>query len=225
MATINQRILELIGDDFNVIPAASVNDLINAAVNEVADTLPSELLLKYVQYKTDISTSGGMDNVEEKKVLLVTREVADAGTEVRECTPVPYFEFLRAQDSTSMYTATIESPVYTYDVDAATDPKLKIFPVPTLAQKGTIWHFNYLEGVTGDYGVNSAIVGLPNSCLQAVVLKACINILQAYISDFVQDEEDNEMQTMITAQMQSLTQQYSMELGRFMEQDATPRGE
>lgn len=222
MATIDQRIEELIGSDYDSIPTNSHNDLINSAVNEIADMLPSELLLKYVQYKTDISTSGGMDNIEEKKVLLVTREVADAGTEVRECTPVPYFEFLRAQDATSIYTATVESPVYTYDVNAATDPKLKIFPVPTLAQKGTIWHFNY---PAGDTGTGSTVLGLPNSCIQAVVLKACINLLQAYISDFVQDEEDNEMQTMLSAQMQSLQAQFQQEMARFIEQDATPRGE
>jgi len=224
MATINQRIEELIGSDYAVIPANSVNDLINAAVNEIADSLPPELLLKYVHYKAMVGASG-LDATEEKKILLVTREIADAGTEVRECKAIPFFEFLRAQDSSSIYQATVESPVYTYDVTTAADPKLRIFPEPTTDQVGLVWYFTYIEGTNGNYASATDINGLPNSCLQAVVLKACMNILQAYISDFVQDEEDNEMQTMITAQMQSLAQQYNMEMGRFMEQDATPRGE
>ena len=62
-------------------------------------------------------------------------------------------------------------------------------------------------------------------CLQAVVLKACINILQAYISNFVQDEEDNEMLGMLNAQIQSISALYTLEINRFKEADATPRGE
>ena len=53
----------------------------------------------------------------------------------------------------------------------------------------------------------------------------CINILNAYISDFVQDEEDTELQQMLTAQMQLLQTNFANEMKRFMEQDATPRGE
>ena len=222
MANIGQRITDLIGSDYNSIPSLSYEDLIRAAVNEVADMLPNELLLKYVHYKTDITSSAGMDATEEKKVLLVTRRISDSGPELRECTPVPYHEFERAQDSNSIYLATIESPVYTYDINTVTDPKLKVFPVPTADQKGTVWHFNYH---TADPISLSNIPGLPDSCLQAVILKACMNILQAYISDFVQDEEDQEMLTMLNAQIQSLQQSYQTEIGRFMDQQAQPKGE
>ena len=221
MANIGQRITDLIGSDYNSIPSLSYQDLINSSINEIADMLPNELLLKYVHYKTDI-TSAGLDAPEEKKVLLVTREIADSGLEVRECRAVPYHEFLRAQNTDSIYLATIESPIYAIDVYTATDPKLKIFPVPTDDSIGTVWHFNY---VTGDNTSSSNINGLPDSCLQAVVLKACMNILQAYISDFVQDEEDTELQQMLTVQVGSLGQMFQQEMARFIEPDATPRGE
>ena len=221
VAQIGQRITDLIGSDYNSIPSLSYQDLINAAANEIADMLPNELLLKYIHYKTDI-TSAGMDATEEKKVLLVTREISNSGTEIRECTPVPYHEFLRAQNTDSIYLATVESPIYTYDINAATDPKLKIFPVPTVDQIGTVWHFNYS---TADLTGEQYIPGLPDSCLQAVVLKACMNILQTYISDFVQDEEDTELQQMLTAQVGNLGQMYQQEMARFVEPDATPRGE
>ena len=222
MASIGLRITDLIGSDYDDIPSNSYNDLINSAINEVADSLPNELLLKYCHYATDILSSDGMDATEEKKVLLVTRRISDSGTELRECTAVPYHQFEMAQDTNSIYLATIESPIYTYDVNTVTDPKLKVFPVPTSGQRSTVWHFNY---VTGDNTGSSDINGLPDSCLQAVVLKACINILQAYISDFVQDEEDTELQQMLTAQIGSLAQMYQQEMSRFVEQDATPRGE
>jgi len=223
LAQIGQRITDLIGSDYNSIPSLSYEDLIRAAVNEVADMLPNELLLKYVHYKTDI-TSAGLDAPEEKKVLLVTREIADSGLEVRECKAVPYHEFLRAQNSDSIYLATIESPLYTIDITTATDPKLKIFPVPTNDSIGAVWHFNY-QGTSDTPSTATTINGLPDSCLQAVVAKACLNILQAYISDFVQDEEDTELQGMINAQIQVLTAQFQNEIKRFVEPDGTPRGE
>jgi len=221
MATFTNRITDLIGSDYTSIASNSVDDLFNSAANEVADMLPSELLLKYVHYKTNI-TAAGMDAPEEKKVLLVTREIADAGTEVRECKPVPYHEFLRAQNSASIYFATIESPVYAYDIQTAVDPKIKIFPVPTDDQIGTVWHFNYL---TGSNTGNSNIDGLPDSCLQAVVIKACIGILHTFVSDFVQDEEDAEMQGMLMNQIAALQARYQEEMLRFSEPDASPRGE
>jgi len=221
MASIVSRITDLVGAEYSTIPSNSSDDLINSAIMEVADSLPNELLLKYCKYKTNI-TAAGLDAVEEKKILFVTREIADAGLEARECKPVSYDEFLKAQNSTSIYYATVESPVYSYDIATADDPKLKIFPVPTDDQLGYVWHFNYpSSGISTD----STIAGLPDSCLQAVVLKACINILQAYISDFVQDEEDQEMLTMLNAQIQSLQQSYQTEIGRFMDQQAQPKGE
>ena len=81
------------------------------------------------------------------------------------------------------------------------------------------------DSATGDNTTASNINGLPDSCLQAVVIKACLNILQAYISDFVQDEEDNEMLSMLSTQMQSLQGLFQSEMARFTEQDKQPRGE
>ena len=224
LAQIGQRITDLIGSDYNSIPSLSYEDLIRAAVNEVADMLPNELLLKYVHYKTDITSSSGMDATEEKKILLVTRRISDSGTELRECTGVPYHEFERAQNTNSIYLATIESPVYAIDINTVTDPKLKVFPLPTSDQKGTVWHFNY-QGTSDTPSGATAINGLPDSCLQAVVAKACLNILQAYISDFVQDEEDSEMLSMLSSQIQSLQGLFKTEMARFTEQDKQPRGE
>ena len=221
MATIKQRIEDLIGSDYAVIPANSRNDLVNAAVSEVADSLPPELLLKYCSNVTEFTAS--YDGPEEKKVLLVTRKVSDVTNELRECTPVPYNEFLRASDSTSMYEATIQTPVYTYDVTAADNPILKVHPAPTNDTKAKVWFYLYPIGSTAMDA--STLAGLPDSCLQAIVLRSCINLLQAYISDFVQDEEDVEMQGMLTAQIEQLHKAFVMEMGRFTEQDGTPRGE
>ena len=134
LATIGQRITDTIGSEYSTIPSLSYEDLIRAAVNSIADAINPDLLLKYVYYKSNVNNSSGMDALEEKKILLVTREISNSGTEVRQCSLVPAHEFDRVLNSGSIYFATVESPVYTinYHVNdtGATDPKLKIAPVP-----------------------------------------------------------------------------------------------
>lgn len=222
MATFTERITDLIGSEYIDIASLSVDDLFNAATNEVADMLPTELLLKYCATKTDINAGTGMDGTEEKKILLVLREINDTDNTYVQCKPVPFADFLKVQQTDSIYFPTVESPVYVYGSTAINDVKLKIFPVPTANQLGIVWSFVY---ATGSNTGASILSGLPDMCLQAVVLKACINILQAYISNFVQDEEDNEMLGMLNAQIQSISALYTLEINRFKEADATPRGE
>jgi len=66
---------------------------------------------------------------------------------------------------------------------------------------------------------------MPNEVEQAIVLKTCINILQTYISDFVQDEEDMEMQNMLNNQMKQLENQYQTEIVRYSREGKKPKGE
>jgi hypothetical protein len=224
MATIGQRISDLIGSDYSVIPEYSKIELINSAIMEVADMLPSELLLKYNANVTQINSSSGMDATEEKKILSVLREEDNTGsTPLRECTAVSFQEFSRCSDTDSLYEATNYSPIYTYDNTTAGDIKLKVLPVPTINQLAYVYHFNYPSTDQSDEA--AGIAGLPDTVLYAVVIKACINILNTYISDFIQDEEDAELQQMVSAQIQALQAQFAQEMKRFMEQDATPRGE
>ena len=222
MAELGQRISDLIGSDYSVIPEYSKIDLVNAAIAEVADMLPPELLMKYNTTSQAITDANGYDAIEEKKVLLVTRELNDTGTSpLQECRAVPYQEFLRCGDSKSIYEATKASPVYSYDISGAT-AVLKILPAPSGAEAGAVYYFEYPS--TDQTGV-SILSGLPDSVLHAVALKASVNLLHAYISDFVQDEEDAELQQMVAGQIQILMAQFQSEMKRFMEQDATPRGE
>ena len=222
MATFANRITDLIGSEYTTIASNSVDDLFNAAANEMADSLPTDLLLKYSAHQTSVTSDAGMDASEEKKLLLVQREVSNSGTEARKCRAIPFDEFMRVQNVDSIYYATVESPVYAYDPTASNDVKIKIFPTPTAQQAATVFHFNY---ITGSNTGNSTVSGLPDMAMQAVVLKTCINILQTYISDFCQDEEDQEMLNMLNGQISTLASLYQKELARFMEPDATPRGE
>ena len=224
MANIGERIEELVGSDYNVIPSNSVTELINAAIAEVADAVPHDLLLKYIP-SADVNeiTTSSYDLVEGKKVLLVTRELnSDANSPTKECRAVPLQEFNRCSDSTSLYEATKYSPVYAYIPGGADGSAINIAPSPDGNEKGFVYTFTY---PTTDQTSNDSIAGLPPETTQAIVLKASINILQTYISDFVQEEEDSELQGMLEAQKESLLKLYTNEMGRYMEQDATPRGE
>ena len=221
-ATIGNRITDLIGSDYSSIPANSKADLINAAINEIADMLPAELLLKYAVNPADLDESTPTwTTVEGKKVLLVTRLDDSSPRLARECRAVSIQDFEKAKDSASIYYATKHTPVYAYATDGGTTA-LTILPEPIANEDVKVYYFAYL---TSDQAGSTAITGFTAEAHQAVVLKASINILQSYISDFVQDEEDQEMQAMINGQIQSLGALYTVEINRFREPDGTPRGE
>ena len=222
MATFTNRITELIGNDYTTIASNSYLDLFNAAVSEVADMAPPELLLKYAVDPSDLDeNTTTLTTVEGKKVLLVTRLDDSSPRLAQECKPVSIQAFEKAKDANSIYLATKYNPVYAYITDGGTTA-LTILPEPIVHEDVKVYHFTYTT--ISDLAV-STIAGLPNELENAVVLKACINILQTYISDFVQDEEDAELQQMIMVQIKTLSVSFEKEMARYMEQDATPRGE
>jgi hypothetical protein len=222
MATFAQRITELIGSDYTTIASNSVSDLFNAAVNEVADMVPPELLLKYAVDPIDLDeNTTTWTAVEGKKVLLVTRLDDSSPRLAQECKPVSIQDFEKSRDANSIYLATKHTPVYAYITDAGTTA-LTILPEPIVHEDVKVYYFAYSgSDITG----NSSIGGLPSEIFQAVVLKACINILQTYISDFVQDEEDSEMQNMLLGQTQTLKEQFQGEMARFTDKEDKVRGE
>ena len=223
----SNRIAELIGSEYSTVATLSHVDLFNAAVSEVADMVPAELLMKYAVDPINLTNSpaswasdGTAGGPEGKKVLHVTRIETSGGT-ARECTIRTLMDFQRCQESTSIYKATEYSPVYTYTTDGG-NTSLTIFPTPDANEYARVYYFAYPStSIIGD----AVVAGLPNELEQAVVIKASINILQAYVSDFVQDEEDSEMLSMLQAQMAGLEKNFQQEMSRYMEKDATPMGE
>ena len=221
MATFTNRLNELISSDYSTIAVQSHKDFFNAAIAEVADMLPNELLLKYAVDPINLNDgTPAWTSVEGKKVLLVVREESGSGPG-RECTPVSIQDFETAKDSTSIYEATKYSPVFAYTTDAGAT-SLSIYPTPTATETVKVYYFAY--PALSDLGV-STIDGFPDEVLSAVCFKAAANMLSTYISDFVQDEEDQEMLNMLSAQLQTLLSQFSSEMARFTEPDSTPTGE
>ena len=225
--TLTLRITDLIGSEYEAIADYS-GDLINAAINEIADMVSEDLLLKYSR------TPGVLEAntewlVENRKILKVTRIDADSSGVERECIYLDRVAFSAAQDSNSLYYATVNSPVYHLDTANDGAATLKIMPVPTTPQKGKIWYFQYVADSTDSRAITQTLVNgtlyLPNDLIHAIALKSSINILQAYISNFVQDEEDSEMLQMIQAQLQGLKAEFQQEIARFMDESGRPGAE
>jgi hypothetical protein len=221
MATMAQRITDLIGSDYSTIATNTADDILNSAIAEMADLLPNELLIKYAPSPTILNNSPtSWTAVEGKKILQVIRLDASGG-KYRECQPLEKHHFDAATDTDSLYLATKHTPVYTLYNNAGTTT-LYVSPTTTTDETASIYYFEY---PTSDQTGQSTITGLPNEVLHAVALKASIGILQAYISDWVQDEEDQEIQNMLNNQIVTLQNLYTQEIARFTEEQSVPRGE
>ena len=217
-ASIGSRISDLIGDTYSTIPSLSYKDLINAAFNEVVDLCNPKELLKYSR-TPGILESNSEWLVKDRKILEVRRIDADSNGVERTCIKTDRDGFAVAQDSGSIYKATNHSPVYHEDHDNAGAATLKIIPEPTGSQKGKIWYFNY-AGDTTDLVARDAdylrdTLNMPPTIIHAIVLKSCLNILNGYISEQVQEEEDVELMQMVQNQIQILEKNFLQEMQRF----------
>ena len=224
--TIAQRITDLIGSQYST-DAVYYGDLINAAINEVADMMSEDLLLKYSPAPTTVTSASGV-SIEDKKILQVTRIDANGGIE-RECLPLERTAFAAAKDSDSIYKATVFSPVYKLHSDNAAST-LVIYPdCDSSGQEGKIFYFPYVADSYDAKDITGATLNttlfLPSNAIHAIALKSSINILHAYISNQIQDEEDSEMMQMVQNQLVGLQPAFEAEITRFMDQSGKPGSE
>jgi len=61
--------------------------------------------------------------------------------------------------------------------------------------------------------------------MHAIALKASVNLLHAYMSEMIQEEEDSELASLIGAQITGLQQQFVSEMQRFIEMPSLNTGE
>ena len=214
-ATFGTKLTDLIGGYAAKINSAHITDLINAAIAEVADSVPPELLLKYAVDPQVLNTSDtAWDGVEGKKILLVTRKDGTSGIH-RTCGLVGIPAFEQASDTDSIYKATEHSPVFCLTTDGGTT-ELSILPLPNNDEPANIYYFAYPTAALVD-STHTALgnLGIPAQLLHAIALRTATTMLQAYLSDAIQDDEDQEIVAMLQAQIGSLASQYGAEMLRF----------
>ena len=160
----------------------------------------------------------GMTSLYEVSNRTAITSTSSSGIE-RECRGLDRIEFSAARDTGSIHYATAHSPVYRLDsMNAATT--LVIFPnCNSSGQEGNIFYFPYVADSYDPLAITGATLNtslfLPETLIHAVALKSSINILKAYISNQVQDEEDIELMQMITSQMQILEKDFQTEMQRY----------
>ena len=213
-ATFGTKLTDLIGGYAAKINSAHITDLINAAIAEVTDSVPPELLLKYAV--APITLNNGTrtwTGVEGNKVLLVTRK--DTGSVDRTCELVGIPAFSQAQDTDSIYNATSHTPVFCLTT-AGGATVLDVKPITTDTETASIYYFNYPTAALVD-STHTALgnLGIPAQLLHAIALRTATTMLQAYLSDAIQDDEDQEIVAMLQAQIGSLASQYGAEMLRF----------
>jgi hypothetical protein len=225
--TIRLRITDLIGSQ-HTDDAAYDGDLINAAINEIADMLPTKLLMKYSK-TPGVLESNSEWLVEGRKILKVTRIDSDSSGIERECKEVDRAGFALAEDTGSIYKATAYSPIYHQDTANDGAATLKILPVPTTPQKGKIWYFSYVADSADSINITGALLNtslcLPSELIHAIALKSSLNILKAYISNQIQDEEDIELLGMLQKQCELLEKDFITEMQRYVPDMEKPKGE
>jgi len=204
-SSIITRIKDLVGDEVTTIEG--YKDLINSGFNHAADLIPSESELwrsALIQASTDLSTIKASDS----KVILVTRE--DSGGTDRVAKEVSLDYLKRGQgDPTSIYynEGNYKNPIYSFEANG--DMVVK----PT-GSTIAIYRYPYLIDTDITDFTSGDDFDFPQQALNLGILKACSYLLQAKISEAVQEEEDNELFALTQGQIATIDKMIQEELQR-----------
>jgi hypothetical protein len=226
---ISSRLEELLGDihlsdgEWEV----DLDGMYSAAVAEVADLLPAESLMDYAVAPQILDATNDSYPVTGAKVLYVRRQdnqlypADDDGNPTGpfyECKEVTIAEFQKANIENSIYSPTIESPIYTVSSNSG-DPTVQILPLPGIdgmqPSNAELYLFQYPTAMP--VTTTSTIDGMPNQLIMAILLRTATYVLNAYLAWAVHEEEDNEIVALVSAQIQAYQQGYQAEMKRYME--------
>ena len=210
MATANsttiERIQDFVGDE--VTDIEGYKDLIVAGFNYVADLIPntSELWMG-TNFRETSSVS--FADASDYKIIQVTS--TDANSIKRICKEVPIEYMRRGEDTSSIYynAGNYKNPIYSFDPEGT----IIIKPEPSSFE---IFYYTYITDTDITSLKDYSSVGFPHQAVFLAILKACSNLLQAKISQAVQEEEDNELLALLNGQMATvdkLTQEELQRLG------------
>ena len=214
-------IKNLIGDDMDSTLVSGYNDFIISGFNYIADIIPahSELWSASNLPNTGRASNSTMNLNEDnitRKVIMVTRK--QSGDVDRKAKEVSYSNYLRGVDTSSIYYhgKSVRSPIYTIKPDG----DLQISPSVESTDERIVYYFQY---ITADISARTDFdstatattgAGFPNDAIMAGCIKSALNLLQSKISDASQDEEDQELLSLLQAQVGTLSQQLQEEVTR-----------
>ena len=206
-----------IGENFDDVTA----EWMNVAVREVVNILPQDLKEKCMTETTLNNSSPTMDLDGIGKILYVTRLSADSGGKRLSCRQVPLSHAELANDSTSIYYASVTDPVYwiSSSSDAAI---LSVLPTPTANQTAIVYHVGYpvfdADGSGSNINIKTAtsISNFPDEAENLIVLKAAISAAEYQFAI----EEDPEI---YIPMIQNLKQDYQQAVAELSPKSAQPQ--
>lgn len=201
------RIQDLVGEDVTTVDG--YKDLICSGFNYVADMIPNDSEL---WRHSELDDSSSLEDSSEYKVIIVTRyDSADSVKRVAKEVPLDYLR--RGEDQTSIY----------YNAGNYKNPIFSFTPDGTFVGRPTggtfkIYRFKYLTGADEDVDITTvkdfADIRFPEEASFMAILKSASNILHALISNAIQEEEDQELLSLLNSQLQSVSTAIQDEMNR-----------
>ena len=203
-SSIITRIKDLVGDEVTSIEG--YKDLINSGFNHAADLIPSdsELWRSALIKASTVETT----DVANSKIILVTRE--DNGGNDRVAKEVSLDMLKRGEgDATSIYynAGNYKNPIYSFEPNGT-------MVVRPSGGNIAIYRYVYLTNTDITEKTSGNDFDFPQQALNLGILKACSYLLQAKVSEAVQEEEDNELFALTQGQIATIDKMIQEELQR-----------
>ena len=228
--TFKERIEDYLGDVLTEYNENGLLDVFDNTLREIVTMLPPDLLYSRGSYSV---ANGNKFAITDGTAVAMAGKIfvsayRENGTQNILCEMVGLKDWFSAGDSNSIYSATNGSPVCNIDESN----NFYIRPVPDATDEAKLYAFNasYNESdgiflTSGDVGYNADIPqgkglyaviinGLPVEANEALTLKAALNYLTAYVSEAVQEDEDTEIMSLVSAQIQYLQTKFVQEMTR-----------
>ena len=183
MANFDVQILDLVNADYS--DQTAMDGWATDAVKEITNILPINLKEKCITETTlnNSATTMDMDGVGE--ILYVNRLSADSGGSRIPCRKIPSMYGELANDSNSLYKASVTDPVY-WILSSGDAAILNVIPTPTANQTAIVYHVGY---TTVDVSAVNTIANFPDEAEYLVVLYTAIKVAESLMVS----EEDLEL--------------------------------
>ena len=217
MATIKERIADYTGSDMDATLVTSYEDLIKNAFNFIIDLIPSTSeLWHHTNIPLDIVVDSTSE-FENKRILSVKR-LDSVNSIYYPCRETSLKDGLKTSDPNSIFYKDkgARSPIYYVDEQS----NLIVLPAPTPTDKVSVYYVDYLVPLGDDISsytslsANLVTEGIPDIVMDLGCIRSSILLLQARISNAVQDDEDTELLQLLQGQMASLNSLFQEEVQR-----------
>ena len=168
----------------------------------------------FILYSLRLGGQVSFADASDYKIIQVTS--TDANVIKRICKEVPIEYMRRGEDTSSIYynAGNYKNPIYSFDPIG----DIIIKPEPTSFE---IFYYTYItDAIVDTIDITTTktydVFGFPHQAVFLAILRACSNLLQAKVSQAVQEEEDNELLALLNGQIATvdkLGQEESQRLG------------